>query len=106
MQCNEATTSNGSDSFGVTGTIVVDEDANTTADFTLEFNAKDANRLGFKAQAKDAFSEDNDTNYFSMTYKSETDEEIYGMGLQYSEWDFKGKTVPLISTEAGVGRGL
>lgn len=41
-----------------------------------------------------------------MTYGSTVDEEIYGMGLQYSEWDFKGKSVPLISTEAGVGRGL
>ena len=28
------------------------------------------------------------------------------MGLQYSEWNFKGKTVPLISDEAGVGRGI
>lgn len=28
------------------------------------------------------------------------------MGLQYSEWNFKGKSIPLISTEAGVGRGL
>lgn len=41
-----------------------------------------------------------------MTYKSEVDEAIFGMGLQYSEWDFKGKSVPLISDEAGVGRGL
>ena len=41
-----------------------------------------------------------------MTYGSHIDEEIYGMGLQYSEWDFKGKSVPLISEEAGVGRGL
>ena len=41
-----------------------------------------------------------------MTYSSPVDEEIYGMGLQYSEWDFKGKSVPLISEEAGVGRGL
>jgi len=41
-----------------------------------------------------------------MSYASAFDEEIYGMGLQYSEWDFKGKSIPLISTEAGVGRGL
>ena len=54
----------------------------------------------------DALSEVNDTNYFSMTYTSPVDEEIYGMGLQYSEWDMKGKTVALITTEAGVGRGL
>ena len=62
--------------------------------------------MGFQAQAEDAFSADKDTNYFSMLYHSAFDEEIYGMGLQYSEWDFKGKSIPLISTEAGVGRGL
>ena len=41
-----------------------------------------------------------------MTYNSPVDEEIYGMGLQYTEWNLKGKSVPLITTEAGVGRGL
>lgn len=34
------------------------------------------------------------------------DEEIYGLGLQYTEWNFKNKTVPLIVAEGGVGRGL
>ena len=72
----------------------------------MAFNATDTNRLSFKATAKDAYSATNGTNFFSMTYNSPADEEIYGMGLQYSEWDFKGKSVPLISTEAGVGRGL
>lgn len=28
------------------------------------------------------------------------------MGLQYTVWNFKGKDVPLVSTEGGVGRGL
>lgn len=41
-----------------------------------------------------------------MSYASDTDEEIYGMGLQYTVWDFKGRSVPLISAEGGVGRGL
>ena len=72
----------------------------------MAFNATDTNRLSFTAKAKDALSETIGTNYLSMTYNSPRDEEIYGMGLQYSEWDFKGKSVPLISTEAGVGRGL
>ena len=83
------------------------DDANgSTTDFNVAFNATDTNRLSFKATAKDAYSATNGTNFLSMTYNSPADEEIYGMGLQYSEWDFKGKSVPLISTEAGVGRGL
>ena len=28
------------------------------------------------------------------------------MGLEYTTWNFKGHSVPLISDEAGVGRGL
>jgi alpha-glucosidase len=41
-----------------------------------------------------------------MSFASDPDEEIYGLGLQYTVWDFKGRSVPLISTEGGVGRGL
>ncbi len=110
MECQEASLSNDSDSLSITGQIVVkDEDSTSPAiktEFTIQFSAKDASRLGFKAQAKDAFSVEKGTNYFSINYDSAVDEEIYGMGLQYSEWDFKGKSIPLISTEAGVGRGL
>lgn len=42
----------------------------------------------------------------AFEYFSAPNEEIYGMGLQYSVWNFKGHKVPLISDEAGVGRGL
>ena len=42
----------------------------------------------------------------ALNFDSPVDEEIYGMGLQYSVWDFKGHQVPLISDEAGVGRGV
>jgi len=41
-----------------------------------------------------------------MKYHSPKDEEIYGLGLQYTEWDFKGKKAHIISSEGGVGRGL
>ena len=42
----------------------------------------------------------------AINFDSPIDEEIYGMGLQYSVWNFKGHQVPLISVEAGVGRGI
>jgi alpha-glucosidase len=44
--------------------------------------------------------------FLAFRYNSPTDEEIYGLGLQYTVWNFKGKTVPIISSEGGVGRGL
>ena len=106
MDCQSHAFDKSSGKFSVTGQIVIDESTGVSTDFTLDLSSSDANRLNFNAHAKDAFSSTNDTNYFSMTYKSEVDEEIFGMGLQYSEWDFKGKSVPLISDEAGVGRGL
>ena len=106
MNCGDAELDNASGSFTFGGSIALDDANGSTSDFHVAFNSTDANRLSFKAQAKGAYSEANGTNFVSMTYNSPGDEEIYGMGLQYSEWDFKGKSVPLISTEAGVGRGL
>lgn len=41
----------------------------------------------------------------SLNYLSQENEEIYGMGLQYTDWNLKGREVPLISVEPGVGRG-
>ena len=45
-------------------------------------------------------------NFMSLAVKSPQDEEIYGMGLQYTVWNFKNHQVPLIVDEGGVGRGL
>lgn len=46
------------------------------------------------------------SNFISLKFNSDEDEEIYGMGIQYTVWNFKGRKVPLIVTENGVGRGL
>lgn len=111
MECNAAV---GNDRQSVTfdGKIVIQEadevagTEETSTGFSFALESQDEHRLSFNATAEDAHSADLGTNYMSMTYHSDHDEEIYGMGLQYSEWNFKGKQVPLISTEAGVGRGL
>lgn len=110
MVCDESSITNSHNSFSVTGHIVISEATETndavTTGFSMHLDAEDEHRLKFKAVAPEAYSAENDTNYLSMTYHSPIDEEIYGMGLQYSEWNFKGKSVPLISDEAGVGRGI
>lgn len=109
MECDSSVTNSGSE-FGVSGHIIIDGEDNESprTAFTMTFSSSNAHKLAFKAEAKEAYppTKEIDSNYFSMTYHSPVDEEIYGMGLQYTEWDFKGKQVPLISEEAGVGRGV
>lgn len=39
-------------------------------------------------------------------FDSPKNEKVYGMGLQYTETNFKGKNVHMITSEGGVGRGL
>ena len=46
------------------------------------------------------------SNFLQINFASSAQEEIYGMGLQYTVWNFKGLKVPVISSEGGVGRGL
>ena len=73
----------------------------TNTPFNLNFSAQDEASLGFKLSV-----DENRGNFLSLAFKSDTDEEIYGLGLQYTVWNFKGKKVPLIVNEGGVGRGL
>lgn len=41
-----------------------------------------------------------------LTYLMSDDEEIYGLGEQFSFWSLKGERVPIICREQGIGRGL
>ncbi|XP_057721197.1 uncharacterized protein LOC130935459 [Arachis stenosperma] len=40
-----------------------------------------------------------------LTYASEENERFYGFGEQFSHMDFKGKKVPILVQEQGIGRG-
>lgn len=44
-------------------------------------------------------------NRVSLTYSSERNERFYGFGEQFSHMDFKGKRVPILVQEQGIGRG-
>ena len=53
-----------------------------------------------------AISSTNETiNYWEFSYQSHKDEAFYGFGMQYSYFDLKGKNVPILVREQGVGRG-
>ncbi len=72
--------------------------------FQMSFWQDELYRIGYKIDVPDAFNDY--TNFLALKFKSTIDEEIYGMGLQYSLWNFKGKQLHLVSAEGGVGRGL
>ena len=83
-----------------------DYDCPVHKDFSLTFKPDNQNSLSFEAKIPGAHSDAIGSNYMAFNFDSPVDEEIYGMGLEYTVWDFKGHAVPLISDEAGVGRGL
>lgn len=41
-----------------------------------------------------------------LTYSVDDDEEVFGLGEQFSYWSLKGQKVPIITREQGIGRGL
>ena len=47
-----------------------------------------------------------DFDFMQTVWDSPRYEKVYGMGLQYTETNFKGKNVHMITSEGGVGRGL
>mmetsp|Transcript_35559 Transcript_35559/g.82332 ORF Transcript_35559/g.82332 Transcript_35559/m.82332 type:complete len:781 (+) Transcript_35559:115-2457(+) len=89
-------------------------------DVTFSFNlttagAATANQLRFSAHVdiSDCVDSTRPTscsatvpNRFFFTHASAEDEQVLGFGSQYSEFNLKGKYVPILSTEQGIGRGL
>ncbi|XAR69576.1 Alpha-glucosidase [Bertholletia excelsa] len=49
--------------------------------------------------------ENKDFNRVVLTYSSERSEKFYGFGEQFSHMNFKGKRVPILVQEQGIGRG-
>ena len=64
--------------------------------YNVEFHAE-GDSLNVWARLMD--NDHYDIDFMSLTYDSPEDEEIYGLGLQCTIWDFKGKQVPIISSE-------
>jgi hypothetical protein len=90
--------------FGETGVVISGDlqktDGTSTA-FTLGFEVESEAKMAISAKIDESAG-----NWFSLNFDADVDEEIYGMGLQCTEWNFKNKSVPLIISEGGVGRGL
>jgi hypothetical protein len=88
----------------LTGHFIIKKQPFMKLKFELFFDFVNSNILKYNFSVPDI---DNQyTNFLQLNFESDFDEEIYGMGLQNSIWNFKGHSVPLVSSEGGVGRGL
>lgn len=68
--------------------------------FTFTLEERTPKHLGFEL-ATDA----PDINRLFLTYDAAADEGIYGFGAQFTHFDLKGKRVPIVVSEQGIGRG-
>lgn len=68
--------------------------------FTMRFDEVLPGHLRFQLRFENAA-----VNYSQLTYQSSPDERFYGFGEQFSVLDMKGRSVPILSQEGGVGRG-
>ena len=102
MTCSSAVQSD-SGLVTITGSLETSDQVDTP--FTLAFDLSQSANFKVNIEVPEAYSDDSPLNYLGMRYRSPLDEEIYGMGLQYTEWNLKLNEVELYSAEAGVGRG-
>lgn len=104
MDCKHVET--GSDKRAVIeGELLITKQRHLTFTFKLTFDVINSNRIAWSVDVPEAHTDF--TNFLEMRFKSPVDEAFYGMGIQYSKWNFKGtENIPLTTTEAGVGRGL
>ncbi|KAM0830915.1 hypothetical protein ACQ4PT_065897 [Festuca glaucescens] len=57
------------------------------------------------AEAADEEQRPEEFNRVFLTYASDRDERFYGFGEQFSRMEFKGRRVPVLVQEQGIGRG-
>jgi alpha-glucosidase len=73
---------------------------NCSSAYTLRFEQEQYGHLKYSID----FANIN-VNYSELAYSSTSDERFHGFGEQFSVLNLKGKTVPVLSEEGGVGRG-
>lgn len=81
-------------------------DASQPLRYRAVLKARGDGGVDFDFQALDRFCEEGRINRAFLTYKTAQDERFFGFGTQYSYLDMKGKRVPVLVQEQGIGRGL
>ena len=74
------------------------------SDYELTFEALSEDQLRFRVELKG--QETNGLNRAYLTYTSDKNEHFFGFGEQLTYLDQKGRVVPILVQEHGVGRGL
>jgi alpha-glucosidase len=69
--------------------------------YALEFEYRDAAQLRFELEVHDPQFE-----RVGLVYASDPEEAFFGFGEQFSFANLKGRRVPILVTEQGIGRGL
>ena len=87
-----------SDAITLTGTIACSN--KTVLEYSFAFHVESANQLGVRVTFNDP-----QFNRAYLTYASTNDEHFFGFGEQFSYFDLKGKRVPIVISEQGIGRG-
>jgi alpha-glucosidase (family GH31 glycosyl hydrolase) len=82
----------------ISGRLVGTEDFEGV-DYMLAFSPVSNGRLAFEAEVGDPY----DRVY--LTYGTSSEERFFGFGTQFTYFDMKGRIVPILIREQGIGRG-
>jgi alpha-glucosidase len=87
--------------------VVGDFGTQCPASYALSFDAAGDRKLDFSVSVVSAEGDqDNPFDRSYLIYASSPEEHFFGFGMQFSHLDLKGRRVPIIIQEQGVGRGL
>jgi sulfoquinovosidase len=68
--------------------------------YALTFDPNGDNQLAFSLEIKN-----NKYGISYLTYSSTPDERFFGFGIQYTYFNMKGRRLPIVVSEQGIGRG-
>lgn len=85
----------------ITGKLISDMDS---VEYVFTLKQISGKRLGFNISIDD--KKNPQINRMFLNYASASDEHFYGFGEQLTYFDQKGKVIPIMVSEHGVGRGL
>jgi alpha-glucosidase (family GH31 glycosyl hydrolase) len=82
----------------ISGRLVGADDPNGV-DYKFTLSPASDGRLAFEAEVREPY------NRIYLTYASSQEERFFGFGTQFTYFDMKGRIVPILIREQGIGRG-